>query len=170
MFYQNWQNFLRYVILRLSRTKYFILNGLLNVTSIWKPFFIILMYISSCTTVLFIFKIYFCLTLLFKTVYKLLLIDWLLKTTDNSMWFVFYVSLLTCLYYIMYLLDLSSIYLIYFLICFKIKLWYNYDIISIRYLIYILYPFDSYYYIKFLLDLSSIYLIFFKIIFIHLII
>ena len=125
LFYQNWQNFLRYVILRLSRTKYFILNGLVGVTSTYKPFFIILMYISSCTTVLFIFKIYFCLTLLFKTVYKLLLIDWLLKTTDNSMWFVFYVSLLTCLYYIMYLLDLSSIYLIYFLICFKIKLWYN---------------------------------------------
>ena len=96
---QNWQNFLRYVILRLSRTKYFILNGLVGVTSTYKPFFIILMYISSCTTVLFIFKIYFFyLTLLFKTVYKLLLIDWFLKTTDNSMWFVFYVYLLTCLY------------------------------------------------------------------------
>ena len=38
LFYQNWQNFLRYVILRLSRTKYFILNWLVGVTSTYKPF------------------------------------------------------------------------------------------------------------------------------------
>ena len=72
LFYQNWQNFLRYVTLRLFRAKYFILNGLVGVTSTYKPFFIILMYISSCTTILFIFKIYFFyLTLLWSLVYKL---------------------------------------------------------------------------------------------------
>lgn len=119
LFYQNWQNFLRYVILRLFRAKY---NLYLSMGFWMLPAFESLFSLSLCTFrhvqpfYLFLRFTFVCHP--FELVCKWSLIDWFLKTTDNSMWFVFYISLLTCFKYIMHLLDLSSFYLIIFLICF----------------------------------------------------